>query len=92
VHPVRCFFFLILSGFLLATLISCFEPHEDCVTVYVKNSTSRWIEVSSPDCEPSKVSIMPGSTSGISVLLGRGVWINGYMHVFREEYEIWEIW
>ena len=87
-------FFLILSVFLLFSFFSCFlfEPDEDCVTVYVKNSSSKTIEVSSPECMSSKAEISPGRTGGISVLLGTFVSVNGYQHAFRYEYEIWEIW
>ena len=89
----RLVLLLILSVFMLAALISCFERDEDCVTVYIRNSSSNEIDVSFPECMPWwGVSISPGRTGAISVLLGRGVWADGYYHVFREEYEIWEIW
>ena len=92
-RPVRIFSFLILSIFLLATLISCSEHDEDCVTVYIKNSSSKEIDVSFPECMSWwGVSISPGQTGCISVLLGRAVWADGHYHVFREEAEIWEIW
>lgn len=92
-HPVRSVSFLILSVFLLAALFSCFEHDEDCVTVYIKNSTSKQIDVSVPQCMFWwGSSISPGHTGCISVLLGRGVWADGHYHVFREPYEIWEIW
>ncbi len=98
-RPVRISFFLILSVFLLVTLLSCIyfgsglfcDPDEDCVTVYIINSSSIQIEVHFLDCCES-VSISPGGTAGISVLLGRVVSATGHSHVFHEQYEIWEIW
>ena len=96
-RPVRIFSFLIWSVFLLATLLSCVlldlfcEPDEDCVTVYVSNLCSRQVEVHFSEC-CEEVSISPGHTAGISVLLGSVVTANGHSHVFREAYETWEIW
>jgi hypothetical protein len=92
-HTVRIHSFLILSVLLLATLISCFEHDEDCVTVDIQNSSSEEIEVSFPECMSWwGTSIAPGKTGAISVLLGQAVWADGHYHVFRMEYEIWEIW
>jgi hypothetical protein len=92
-HSIRIVSSLIASIFLLAAVVSCFGHDEDCVTVYIKNSTSKEIEVSFPECMPWwGTSISPGHTGCISVLLGRGVWADGHYHVFREPYEIWEIW
>ena len=96
-RPVRIFFFLILSVFLLVTLLSCFlldlfcESDKDCVVVVIKNLSSRQVEVSFSEC-CEEVSIPPGTTAGVSVLLGHIVWANGYSHVFREPGETWEIW
>ena len=92
-HRVRIVSFLILSVFLLTALFSCFEHDEDCVTVYIKNSSSEEIDVSVPECIFWwGTSIAPGQMGVISVLLGRGVWADGHYHVFHEPYEIWEIW
>jgi hypothetical protein len=99
---VRILVFLILSVFLLASPITCSsclrglggflcDPDEDCVIVYIMNSSSKQVEVNFSECCES-ATISPGYTAGISVLLGRFVTANGYSHVFREEYEIWEIW
>ncbi|MBA7569527.1 hypothetical protein ES708_11267 [subsurface metagenome] len=96
---VHVVFLLVLSVFLLATLLSCqflfdfffCEPDEDCVTGYVINSSSRQVEVYSSGC-CERDSISPGQTAGISVLLGSVVTANGQSHVFREAYERWEIW
>ena len=96
-RPVRISFFLILSVFLLVTSIACYflgifcEPDEDCVTVYIINSSSREVDVHFLDCCES-VSISPGHTGAISVLLGRVVSATGHSHVFHEQYEVWEIW
>ena len=84
-RPVRNVSFLILSTFLLAALFSCFENDENCVTVYIKNSTSEQIDVSFPECMFWwGTGIAPGRTGPISVVLGRGVWADGHYHVFRE--------
>jgi hypothetical protein len=94
---VRILLFLILSVFLLATVLSCFsfdlfcEPDENCVYVYIINSSSRQVEVDFSSC-CEEVSIPPRSTAGIYVLLGHVVWANGRSHVFRYKDEIWEIW
>jgi len=99
---VRILVFLILSVFLLASPITCScsflglggflcDPDEDCVTVYIMNSSSRQVAVNFSECCES-ASISPGYTAGISVLLGRVVSANGYSHVFRDPGEIWEIW
>jgi hypothetical protein len=92
-HTVRIYSFLILGVLLLTTLVSCFEHNEDCVTVYIQNSSSEEIEVSFPECISwGGTSIAPGKTGAISVLLGHAVWADGHYHVFRREYEIWQIW
>lgn len=92
-HPVRFISYLMFSVFLFTALISCFEHDENCVTVYIKNSSSEEIEVSFPECMFWwGTSIAPGQMGVISVLLGRGVWADGHYHVFHEPYEIWEIW
>jgi hypothetical protein len=90
-RTVRILLIFLLGVFLLDTLISCDEFDENCVTVCVKNSSSRQIEVSFPECMSGGVSISPGQTGAVSVLLGRIVWANGYSHVFRDAGETWEI-
>jgi hypothetical protein len=99
---VRILFFLILSVFLLSSDTTCScsiyglggflcDPDEDCVYVYVINSSSRTVDVYFAWC-CEEVSIPPGGSAGISVLLGHSVSANGQSHVFREPGEIWEIW
>jgi hypothetical protein len=97
---VRILFFLILSVFLLSSDTTCScslfgfgpcVPDEDCVYVYIINSSSKSVKVNFPWC-CENVTIGADSSAGVSVLLGSVVTVNGHSHVFREENEIWEFW